>query len=52
MVQSKSKEGVWYRVYFDRDGHLRCNCPAGIFNNDCEHLHRPDTQKWIIKNQP
>jgi len=36
-VPSKSKKGSWHIVEYFRDGHLVCDCPAGVFKRPCRH---------------
>lgn len=46
-VPSNTKNGVVYRIYFDKDGLLHCNCPAGIYDRPCKHKRSPAVLKWI-----
>jgi len=40
IVPSETDKGKKYRIYLDRNGALRCNCPDNIFRPKkfCKHL--------------
>lgn len=42
IVPSETDKGKSYRIYLDRNGSLRCNCPDNIFRSKkmCKHIEK------------